>query len=303
MTAEIFGLPRPEMGPDWYRFVTVAEEPRPLRANGGVSLVAEAGLDRLRDTGTIVIPGWTAEDCQPSDRLRAALMAAHERGARIVSICSGAFLLAACGLLNGRRATTHWRYAKALQDRYSEVIVDADILYADEGSILTSAGSAAGIDLLLHIVRKDFGARIANEVAKRLVVPPHRDGGQAQFVERPMLDRPDNRFARLIETVRGRPAEQWTVNRMADEAAMSVRTFIRRFRESTGMAPGEWVTAVRTEAARYLLETSQSRLDDIAVASGFGSLANLRSHFRRRVGVSPAAYRARFSAPRSDVPA
>jgi len=295
ITAEIFGLHRPELGPDWYRFITVADEEGPLSANGGVHVVAEACLERLSEAGTIVIPGWTAEDRQPSDRLRAALVAAHQRGARIVSICSGAFLLAECGLLDGRRAATHWRHAQALQDRYPGVRVDPAILYADEGSILTSAGSAAGIDLLLHVVRKDFGARVANDVAKRLVVPPHRDGGQAQFVERPMVDRPDSRFGRLIEMVRSKPAEQWPIARMADEAAMSVRTFVRRFRDSTGMPPGEWLASLRTEAARYLLETTQSPLDDIAVASGFGSLANLRSHFRRRVGVSPTNYRMRFT--------
>lgn len=296
ITAEIFALPRPEVGPDWYRFVTVAEEPGPLRANGGVAILPEAGLERLEEAGTIVIPGWPPDGPAPSYRLREALVEAHGRGTRIVSICAGAYLLAACGLLDGRRAATHWRHAPALQQRHPNVLVDPGILYADEGSILTSAGSAAGIDLLLHIVRKDFGARIANDVAKRLVVPPHRDGDQAQYVERPMLDRPDNRFARLIETVRARPAERWTVGRMADEAAMSVRTFIRRFRESTGMAPGEWLTGIRIEAARYLLETSPSRLDDIALASGFGTAANLRVHFRQRLGVSPAAYRTRFSA-------
>ncbi len=295
ITAEIFGLSRPEMGPDWYRFVTVSEEPRPLRTNAGIDVLAGAGLERLRDAGTIVIPGWRTDGAQPSPAVRQALIEAHRRGARLVSICSGAFLLAACGLLSGRRATTHWRYADALRAFHPDIEVDAHILYADEGDILTSAGSAAGIDLLLHIVRKDFGAKIANDVARRLVVSPHREGGQAQFIDRPVSRRADGRLAKLLDAIQARPTENWSVARMAREIAMSERTFVRRFRESTAMPPGEWLAQIRTDAARHLLETSETDLADIALSCGFGSVESLRHQFRARIGIPPSAYRARFA--------
>jgi len=296
IAAEIFGLPRPELGDGWYRFVTVSEDRRPLRANGGVLVSAEAGLEKLADAAMVIIPGWTADDRQPSTALKRALVDAHDRGARVVSICSGAFLLAACGLLDGKAATTHWRYADILRQRYPGIAVDADCLYADAGSVMTSAGSAAGIDLLLHIVRTDFGPKVANHVARRLVMPPHRDGGQAQFVQRPVAARPESRFAKLMERMQGDPAGDWSVASMAQAAAMSERTFIRRFRDATGCPPGEWLTALRVDAARTLLEAEEGDLSIVAEAAGFGSLETLRHHFRKRVGVSPTAYRARFSA-------
>ena len=295
IVAELFGLPRPEMGGDWYRLVTVAKERRPLRANGGLQVLAEAGLRKLDEAGTIVIPGWRTDGAAPSRAVRNALVRAHKRGARIVSICSGAFLLAACGLLEGRRATTHWLYADRLRALHPGIAVDADVLYVDEGDVLTSAGSAAGIDLLLHIVRLDFGAATANAIARRLVMPPHREGGQAQFIQRPVPQRKKSKLAPLLEAIRSRPAENWTVARMAREAAMSERTFVRRFRETTGMAPGDWVIAVRTETARYLLETDSASVDDVALASGFGAAATLRHHFRARIGLSPRAYRQHFA--------
>jgi AraC family transcriptional activator FtrA len=295
IATEVFGLPRPEMGPDWYRFITVSESREALRANGGLRVLAEAGLERLSEAGTIVIPGWKTDGAPTSSSVREALLAAHARGARLVSICSGAFLLAACGFLAGRRATTHWLYADQLAARHPDVRVDADVLYVDEGEVLTSAGSAAGVDLLLHVVRKDFGAEIANQIARRMVMAPHREGGQAQFIPRPVPSRPDDRLAPLLDAVRARPAEAWTIERLARHAAMSERTFVRRFRDATGMAPGEWVVAVRIESARYLLESGETGLEDIAFAAGFGSLATLRHHFRSRVGLSPTAYRVQFA--------
>ncbi len=297
IVAEVFGLHRPEMQPDWYRFVTVAETPRPLRATGGLRVIAEAGLERLAEAGTIVIPCWRTDGMPPSPAVRASLLAAYDRGARIVSICSGAFLLAACGLLSGRKATTHWRYAQKLRAMYPTVEVDANVLYVDEGQILTSAGSAAGVDLLLHVVRKDFGARVANEIARRMVVPPHREGGQAQFIERPIPAHAGGRLGPLLEAVRQQPGARWTVAHMARRAAMSRRTFIRRFEQSTGMPPGQWVVAARVEAARFLLETGASELDDVAVKAGFGTSAGLRYHFKRHVGLTPTAYRGQFSVP------
>jgi len=298
IVAEIFGLPRPEMGADWYRFITVAEERRPLLATGGLQVHPEAGLDMLARAGTIVVPGWRTDGIPPTPAVKAALSQAYQRGARLVSVCSGAFLLAACGLLAGRKATTHWLYADQLQTLYPDVNVDADVLYVDADPILTSAGSAAGVDLLLHIVRKDFGAKAANEIARRMVMAPHRDGGQAQFIDRPVATHANDRLGSLLETVRRRPAERWTIGRMARRMAMSRRTFIRRFHESTGMSPGEWVIATRLQAARFLLESSAASLDEISHGSGFGSAAALRHHFRRKLGLTPTAYRTRFGQSR-----
>lgn len=296
IAVEIFGLARPEMGPDWYRFITCGEDREPKRAGGGVSIIAEAGLDRLAKAGTIVVPGWRSDGVPPSPALRTAMLGAHRGGARIVTICSGAFLPAALGLLDGRRAATHWRHAERLRTLHPEVTVDAEVLYVDGGDILTSAGSAAGIDLLLHLVRKDFGPDAANQVARRLVMPPHREGGQAQYIPRPVPPRPEGRLAPLLDRVRAAPGEAWTIARLARSAAMSERTFLRRFQDATGMTPGEWLLRLRIDLAKQLLEGAELALDDVAHAAGFGSLATLRHHFRRRVGVSPTAYRTQFAA-------
>ena len=298
IVAEIFGLPRPEMGPDWYRLVTVAEERRLLAATGGLQVCPEAGLEALARAATIVIPGWSTDGAAPSPAVKQALSEAYARGARLVSICSGAFLLAACGFLAGRRATTHWLYADRLQTLHPDIEVNPGVLYVDEEQILTSAGSAAGVDLLLYIVRKDFGAQAANEIARRMVTAPHREGGQAQFIERPVPRRANDHLSTLLEAVRGRPAERWTIARMARRVSMSQRTFIRRFHESTGMGPGEWVIATRLEAARYLLESTAAGLDEVSQNAGFGSPAALRHHFRQQVGLTPTAYRAQFGGTR-----
>jgi AraC family transcriptional activator FtrA len=296
IVVEIFGLPRPEMGADWYRFVTVAEQPRPLRATGGLQVCPEAGLDMLAEAGTIIVPGWRTDGAPAAPAVKQALSQAYARGARLVSICSGAFLLAACGVLAGREATTHWRHTDRLQALYPDVEVKPDVLYVDAGQVLTSAGSAAGVDLMLHIVRKDFGVRAANEIARRMVMAPHREGGQAQFIERPVPRHADDRLGPLLEAVRRRPSERWTIARMARRVAMSQRTFIRRFHESTGMRPGEWVIAARLEVARFLLESTAADLDEISRSSGFGNPAALRHHLRRHVGLTPTAYRAAFKA-------
>jgi AraC family transcriptional activator FtrA len=295
IAAEVFGLNRPEFGDDWYRFMSCSEGRRPVRANGHVSIVPEAGLDALEDAGTIVIPGWKTDGEPPSPATDAAIRQAHSNGARLVTICSGVFLIAALGLADGQRVTTHWKYADRLRSLYPKVKVDPDVLYIDNGSLLTSAGSAAGIDLLLHVVRKDFGPDRANQIARRLVMPPHRDGGQAQFIERPMPRHANSRLAALLDAVRVRPGEPWTIERMAREAAMSERTMIRRFKESVGLSPGEWLAETRVDAARQLLEVGAASIEDVAELAGFGSVASLRHHFRNRLGVSPARYRARFS--------
>ena len=292
--AEVFGLPRPELGRDWYRFETCAPERRPLRGQYGTRIVADGGLDRLARAGTIVVPGWKGVDVDVPEPILGALRRAHARGARLVSICSGAFVLAATGLLDGKRATTHWRYAEALRRRFPRVRVDPDVLYVDEERVLTSAGSAAGLDLCLHLVRRDFGPDVANAVARRLVIPPHRDGGQAQFVERPVQPREGSAIAALIARVQRRPELDYDVASMARAAHMSTRTFLRRFKDSTGESPGQWLVAIRVDRARELLEGTRLDVETVAARVGLGTATTLRHHFRRRVGLGPAAYRARF---------
>jgi AraC family transcriptional activator FtrA len=295
VAVEVFGLPRPEMGPGWYRFAVAAEAPGPLAAVGGVTVTASAGLEALAEAGTVVVPGWRAIDAPVPEAIRAALRAAHARGARVLSLCSGVAVLAAAGLLDGRRCTTHWRYAAGLAARYPALTVDPAVLYVDEGSVLTAAGSAAGIDLCLHLVRRDFGPEAANAVARRLVVPPQREGGQAQFIPRPVPKRPGTRLAPLLDAIRGRIAEEWTLPRMAAEAAVSLRNLHRRFREATGLSPGEWLLAERLARAQELLEATALPVEAVAAEAGFGSAATLRLHFRERFGVSPKAWRGRFA--------
>jgi AraC family transcriptional activator FtrA len=296
--AEVFGLARPELGPDWYRFETCSMR-RSVRSQYGMHMTAAHGLERLQAAGTIVIPGWEGIDVPVPHSILDALHGAHTRGARLLTICSGAFVLAAAGLLDGRRATTHWRYAEELQRRYPKIRVDANVLYVDEGSVLTSAGSAAGLDLCLHVVRRDYGSAIANQVARRLVIPPHRDGGQAQFLERPVEDRehqsePSKSLAVLLDKIRKRPGESWRIGEMASLAAMSERTFMRRFRAATGLSPADWVTRARIDAARELLEGTTLAIEHIAERCGLGTPTTLRHHFRKKVGVSPAQYRKSF---------
>jgi AraC family transcriptional regulator, transcriptional activator FtrA len=297
IVAEIFGLPRPEMGPNWYRFASAAIEPGPLRAHGGLLVTADTGLELLEQADLIVVPGWKGAGVPVPPDLIAALRTAHARGAQLASICSGAFVLAATGLLDGQRAATHWRYAEALAARHPEIKVDADVLYAEAGRIHTSAGSAAGIDLMLHIIRQEFGAAAANSVARRLVMSPHRSGGQAQFIERPVQPSHGGRLAELLDQVRVAPGNDWSIARMAAAAAMSTRTFMRRFTETTGLPPGEWITAVRLDEAKRLLEGPQMRMDTVAEHAGFGSVEAMRHHFRAAFGLSPREYRDRFAPP------
>lgn len=293
---EVFGLARPEMGPDWYRCAVAGIEPGPLRATGGVQVIADGGLDLVARAGTVVVPGWRGIDAPVPEALCAALRTARERGARILSLCSGAFVLAAAGLLDGRRATTHWRYAQALTARHPSLHFMPDVLYVDEGDVLTAAGSAAGLDLCLHLVRRDFGPEIANAVARRLVLPAHRQGGQAQYVERPVPREraAGSRLGPLLDRVRRGLDQDWPIGRLAAEAALSPRALHRRFREATGQSPGAWLLAERIGHAKSLLEGTRLPIPEIAAACGFGSAATLRHHFRMQLGTSPAAYRAAF---------
>lgn len=293
--AEVFGLARPELGDDWYRFETCSAEDGAIRGQYGTLIRADANLDRLSEAGTIIVPGWKGVDEAVPAGVVDALRLAHARGARLLSICSGSFVLAATGLLDGRRATTHWRYAEAMRERYPAVQVDPDVLYVDEGQLLTSAGSAAGLDLCLHLIRRDYGPAIANHVARRLVIPPHREGGQAQFVERPMAKRERDPLAPVMDAMRARFAEDLPLATLAAMAAMSQRSFIRRFKASTGTTPVEWLTGLRVDRARELLEGSSMSIDLIADQTGLGTATTMRHHFRRKLGTSPGAYRQRFA--------
>lgn len=294
IVAEIFGLHRPEMGPGWYRFASAAIEPGPLRAHGGLRVTTDGDASLLEQADLIVIAGWKGAQVPVPGELSQRLRAAWQRGARLASICSGAFVLAATGLLDGKRAATHWRYAKALQARHASVEVDASVLYAEGDRVYTSAGSAAGMDLMLHIVRSDFGVDAANSVARRLVMPPHRSGGQAQFIERPVPQDGDQRLVQLLEQVRSDLQAPWTVDQMASRVAMSPRTFLRRFADLTGQSPGQWVVAERVEQAKRLLEGSALPVERIATDVGLGSLQALRHHFQQQLGLSPREYRGIF---------
>lgn len=297
---EVFGLSRPEMGEGWYRYSVCGIEPGPLRAGGGLMVCVDHGLEVLEEADLIVVPGWRAIDAEVPEALIDALRAAHRRGARMMSLCSGVAVLAATGLLCHRRATTHWRYVASISERYPDISFDADVLYIDDGSILTAAGSAAGIDLCLHVVRGDFGTQAANSVARRLVLPPHRQGGQAQFIQAPVpQEREGIRLGPLIDWMRQQLDEEQPISLLAAKAGMSQRTFQRRFESTTGLSVGEWLLRERLRHARELLERQiGATLDDVAVASGFGTLATMRHHFRTRLGTSPGAYRKIFAAGR-----
>lgn len=294
IAVELFGLSRPEMGPDWYSFQIASLEGVPVRTTAGLYVTADAGLEIFTDAGTIIIPGWPVDRPVPPE-LTQVLLAAHRRGARILTICSGLFALAASGLLTGLRATTHWQYTGHVKAAYPDIEIVPDVLYIDEGQILTSAGSAAGIDLCLHLIRRDFGPAAANTVARRLVVPPHRDGGQAQFIERSVpVGYESDRLGPLLDHMRQHLHQKHRIPALARRAGMSERTFLRRFSEATGTTPAKWLLNVRLCEARDHLETSDISIERIAEHTGFGTPTNLRHHFREQMGTTPTAYRLRF---------
>lgn len=297
---EIFGLARPEFGADWYRYAVAAVDEGPLRANGGLIVTVDGDLSLVEAADLVVIPGWRGVETPVPERLIASLRAANARGARIASYCSAAFVLGEAGLLDGRGATTHWRYTDRLARRFPLARVAPDVLYVDNGRILTSAGSASAIDMSLHVVRGDYGAGIANSVARRLVLPAHRDGGQAQYIERPVPRAHESeRLGEVLDFIRAELHRDLPLAELAARAGMSLRTFQRRFEAMTGEAPGAFVLAERVARARDLLETAaEPGTEEIAARCGFGSAAALRHHFKRRVGVSPGAYRRRFARSR-----
>lgn len=299
VVVEVFGLPRPELGDmPWYELRVCAEEPgRDLQAVGGFTLRAECDLDALAAADTVIVPGVADTGTEVSPALVDALLRAHARGARLVSICSGAFALAATGLLEGRRATTHWRYARALAERHPGIEVDPDVLYVDTGDVLTSAGSAAGIDLCLYLVRADHGAAVANTVARRFVVPPHREGGQAQFIEAAVggIDHEDDGVTRSMNWAMRHLHTPLSVPALAGAAYMSERSFARHFTRRNGVSPMRWVIAQRVAASLPLLESGEGTVDEVAAAVGFDSAATYRHHFGRQMRTTPTAYRRTFT--------
>jgi transcriptional regulator GlxA family with amidase domain len=292
---EVFGIDRSDLADPWYDLRMCAGEPGILRTTGGLRVDTPYGLDEVGNADTVLVPGcFRAAQLAPPPDLLDALRGAHRAGARMVSICTGAYLLAAAGLLDGRRATTHWMNAPDFTWRFPAVKVDPGVLYVDEGDVLTSAGTGASIDLCLHIVRLDHGAAVANEVARRMVVPPHRDGGQAQYAHPVVGFDPHSDLAPALEWARAHLAERLTVDRMAAAAHLTPRTFARRFRDTLGTTPLNWLVQQRVRVAQELLETSDEPVERIAARVGFGTAANLRQHFHRVTSVSPQTYRQVF---------
>ncbi|MFC6080014.1 GlxA family transcriptional regulator [Sphaerisporangium aureirubrum] len=296
---QIFRVAETAEGRSLYKVVTCSPGGRPVRGNDGYRVLPDHDLSVLESADTVVLPGIT--DGPPlldgviGDDLRDALRRAA-RHARVMSICTGAFVLAAAGLLDGRPATTHWRHVDRFRELFPEVPLDPDVLFIDDGDLLTSAGVASGIDLCLHVVRRDHGSEIANHAARRCVTPPWREGGQAQFIERPLPEPGGTTTAPTRDWMLGRLGDRHDLSTQARHAGMSVRTFTRRFREETGLSPAQWLIRRRVEYARRLLETTDLPVDQIAGRAGFGTAVSLRQHLHATVGVSPQTYRTTFRA-------
>ncbi|NGO08425.1 helix-turn-helix domain-containing protein [Streptomyces sp. HC44] len=295
----IFGRARTAEGRKLYDVVTCSiRPPGPVATDADFAVLVENGPEALATADTVVVPasyelGPVFDEGRLTDELAAAL--AHIRpGTRLVSICTGGYVLAAAGYLDGRPATTHWSHAEHFQRLFPKINVDADVLFVDDGDVLTSAGVAAGIDLCIHLVRRDHGTAVANDVARRTVVPPHRDGGQAQYIQRPV---PEPQVA-TTTTARAwalaRLHEPIQLRDMAEQESMSVRTFTRRFREEAGISPGQWLTQQRVERARHLLESTDLSIDQVARDAGFGTAQSMRQHLQAALGITPSAYRRTF---------
>lgn len=293
---ELFALERPELGVPWYTHAVCADEPGPLRALGGLSVQVAHGLEAFEAAHTIVIPGWRDAAEAPSPALLDALRRARARGVRLCTICSGSFVLAHAGLLDGKKATTHWRYLDRLARDFPEVKVQQGVLYVEDDGIVTSAGSAAGLDMLLHLVRSDHGVELASRVAQRLVIPAHRDGDQAQLVARPLPSPGENGIARLMDWVRENLRAPHTVDSMAAQARLGTRTFQRRFKDRTGLTPLAWLVRERVALAAQVLETRPGlAIEAVADLAGLGSAESLRHHFRKHGLLPPGRYRSAAS--------
>ncbi|MEV5435431.1 helix-turn-helix domain-containing protein [Streptomyces sp. NPDC052682] len=298
VVCEVFGTDRSDDGLPVYDFAVASAEGPALRSDTGFSLRVDHGLDRLESADLIAVPaGSCYETREFPPELLDALRAAVERGARVLSVCSGVFVLAAAGLLDGRRCTVHWRHADALARRYPHLVVEPDVLYVDEDPVITSAGTAAGIDACLHLVRKEQGPEVANKIARRMVVPPHRDGGQAQYIERPLPAVEGDTIGEVLAWMERHLDQEVTVEQLAARAHMAPRTFARRFHQETGTTPYRWILRQRVLLAQHLLEATDETVDAVAGRTGFGTAAALRHHFVRALGTTPNAYRRTFRGP------
>jgi AraC family transcriptional regulator, transcriptional activator FtrA len=295
VTCDVFGIDRSQQyGRPWYKLTTCAAQPGPVTTDTGLKFVAPSGLRPLRSASTVVVPPTERLDRLPREVL-SELRRAHERGARVVSLCTGAFVLAAAGLLSGRRATTHWADADRLSRQANDVDVDPRALYVQDGKIFTSAGSSASIDLCLHIVRQDFGIDIATKLARELVVPLHREGDQAQYIEAPFPDLPSAQpFLDALEWAESHLDQRITMDDLAKRSAMSPRTFARRFNQALGTTPYQWLVRRRVSMAQLLLETTDHPIEIVAASSGFSNSSNLRKHFSTATRTSPQSYRRAF---------
>jgi len=297
VACEVFGIDRSDTGGPGFDFRVCAQEPGPVDVKGSLfGLVVDRDLSATRDADLVVVPAYGTDPAPVPEPVLDALRAAHARGAWILSICSGAFALGEAGLLDDRDCTTHWMHADALARRFPRARVDPSVLYVEDDRVLTSAGTAAGIDAGLYLVRRELGAAAAATVARRMVVPPHRDGGQAQYVDTPLPCEADT-LAPLLAWVVEHLDEEHTVPALAARALMSERTFARRFRAETGTTPAAWLTRQRLARAQELLERTDASVDEVARLVGFGSAAVLRHHFARSLGTSPQAYRRTFARP------
>ncbi|MDA8429239.1 MAG: helix-turn-helix domain-containing protein [Geobacteraceae bacterium] len=291
---EVFGEDRRDAGVPLIPVTVCACEKRSLTTSAGFVLGKLHGMRMVETAGIVIVPSWRDPHELPPEALLKALRKAYRRGALMVGLCLGSYVLAAAGLLDGRPATTHWKWADDLVRRYPEIQVKRDVLYVDDGDIITSAGVAAGIDCCLHLLRRMHGAEIASRVARRMVVPPHRQGGQAQYIE-PLRESPlSDRFSEVVEWVQQHPEMTHTLDSLAAKAFMSRRTFTRRFRQVTGTTVGSWLLNQRLSLARRLLETSTASIDLVAQRAGFGSEVSLRKHFRKVLRTAPGRYRKEF---------
>ncbi|QIP73198.1 helix-turn-helix domain-containing protein [Streptomyces sp. VN1] len=291
---EVFGLHRPEISRALYDFRLCSPQPRTLMRDGFFTLTGVAGLEAADAADTLIVPNRPDIEVPRRPAVLDAVRRAHARGARLVGFCSGAFTLAEAGVLDGRRATAHWQWADSFRTRFPSVRLEADVLFVDDGDILTSAGSAAALDLGLHVVRRDYGAEVANAVSRRLVFAAHRDGGQRQFVERPMPDLADESLAPVLAWAQERLDSPLTVSGLAARAAVSPATLHRRFQAQLGTTPLAWLTGERLALACRLIERGESRFEVVARRSGLGTAANLRTLMRRETGITPSAYSRRF---------
>ncbi|MBF5012577.1 helix-turn-helix domain-containing protein [Burkholderia pseudomultivorans] len=299
----VFGKERDAAGTPAFEFRVCSAERGPLATTGGFTIVAPYTLDGLLDADIVIVPSWRDEAETPPDVLLEAVRAAAARGAQLVGLCLGAYVLAAAGLLDGRPATTHWAWADDFAQRFPRVKLDPDVLYVDDGNLMTSAGTAAGLDCCLHVVRRRFGSEAANRIARRLVIPPHRQGGQAQYVPQPVAAHPrDTRLAGLLDWVRAHLDAAHSVDSLAARVLMSRRTFTRHFRQATGTTVTAWLQAERLARAQHLLETTGQSIDAVAQAAGYGSSVSLRQHFAGALGTSPSAYRREFRGAGTDAP-